>query len=442
MASKQFTAIVVGGGLAGVTAARDLALAGVDTTLVEARNRLGGRTSVQTLAGRQVDTGGAYFHWFQSAIWREVMRYELPVVESGLATAGRYLLGTADGTVPLSAEEFDERLRRGVSAFVGDPTYFELLFRPFSLQANPEVAKLDALSVEDRMQQLDLDPLDEKLLRAVLADFGSEASLGWVLQRMGNGVWTYEAILALFASYRLDHGMAGLVDAMVAEGGFDVQLSSPVTAIDRSASAATVTLADGSSVSADVVVVATPVNVWKTITFSPPLSDEHQAASTEGVTAPRVSQLLMHVRGVSEPVVMFAPADVLPFELVGTHSILDDGQLLHGFAFGGGISLADGHAKIEEALRQVLPEAELVDYVGHDWSTDPYSLGGHGSLRRGQAVRFIDVLDQPQDRLFIASGDISPQLSGMLTGAIESGARAAHRAVKSLTAPSDRAESK
>ncbi len=83
MASNPIDVIVVGGGLAGVTAARDLAQTGVRTLLVEARDRLGGRTAMQTLAGQQVDTGGAYFHWFQAAIWREVMRYELPVVESG-----------------------------------------------------------------------------------------------------------------------------------------------------------------------------------------------------------------------------------------------------------------------------------------------------------------------------------------------------------------------
>uniref|UniRef100_UPI00099214A4 flavin monoamine oxidase family protein n=1 Tax=Mycobacteroides chelonae TaxID=1774 RepID=UPI00099214A4 len=406
MLKKAATAIVVGGGLAGVTAARDLALAGVHTTLFEARDRLGGRTAVQTLAGRPVDTGGAYFHWFQSAIWREVMRYELPVVESGLLTAERYMLGTADGILTVPPEEFEGRLRRGLAAFVGDPSYMELLARPFAFHTNPEIARLDAMSVEDRIQQLDLDPKDEQFLRGMLADFGTHASLAWVLQRMANGVWSYEAILSLFAAYRLEAGMTTLIEAMVREGGFDVRLSAPVTAIDRDNTGARVTLADGSTSTADLVVLATPVSVWKTISFTPALSEAHQTATTEGVVAPNVNQMLMHVRGVPEPVGMFALPDTLAFELVGTHSMIEDGQLLHGFAFYGGISCAAGHAKIEEELRRILPQAELVDYVGHDWSTDPYSLGGHCSLNPGQGVRFLDVLDQPQDRLFVASADI------------------------------------
>ncbi|EKT81739.1 amine oxidase [Rhodococcus opacus M213] len=437
MASDPIDVIVVGGGLAGVTAARDLAQTGLRTLLVEARDRLGGRTAMQTLAGQQVDTGGAYFHWFQAAIWREVTRYELPVVESGLATAGRWLLGASDGIVELTAEEFDAGLRRVLTAFCGDPKFGEALVRPFAVHTDPGFALLDDMSVEDRLQQLRLDPRDDSMLRAVLADFGppADVSLGWVLQRLGNGVWSYEAMMALFASYRLERGMGSLVDAMVADADFEVRLSSPVTAIEYDAAGARVVLHDGSELTARAVVLATPVNVWKTITFTPELSQAHQAATREGVAAPQVSQLLMHVRGVSEAVIMFAPFDAQPFDLVGTHSMLEDGQLLHGFSFAGEVTCAGGHAQVAEALRKILPEAELVDFVGHDWFSDPYALGGHGSMHPGQAQRFLDILDQPLGSLFIASADIAPQFSGMLTGAIESGARAARRATLALASP-------
>src|SRR3954451_3212701 len=123
MASGRLDAIVVGGGLAGLTAARDLAHCGFSTVLVEARDRLGGRTSTQTIAGREVDTGGTYFHWFEAALWREVMRYELPVVLSAVMAAERYLVAGGDGLVPMSAAEFDERLRRGLAAFWADPEF-------------------------------------------------------------------------------------------------------------------------------------------------------------------------------------------------------------------------------------------------------------------------------------------------------------------------------
>lgn len=430
MTADPIEAIVVGGGLAGATAARDLAHAGVRTLLVEARDRLGGRTASQTIAGREVDTGGAYFHWFQSAIWREVMRYELPVVEGAQVTAERYLVGDRDGVTAISAEEFDERQRRALSAFWGDPSYAASLPRPFAVQTDPRAAKLDAVSVEDRLQELDLDPQDERVLRAILGDYGrpDQVSLGWLLQRMANAVWSNEAYNALFAIYRLEGGMASLIDAMVQDGDFAVKLSSPVTAIERDDRGATVTLQDGSELSARVVVVATPVNVWKTIAFKPALGEEHAAATQEGMAVPTVSNMVLHVRGLSEPFAMLASFGDQPFEILATHSQLDDGQLLHAFSISGGVTCADGHDQIQEALRRVLPEAELVDFAGHDWPTDPYSLGGWASLRPGQLTRFIDVLDQPVGPLYFAGADIAPQFSGMLTGAIESGARAAQRA--------------
>jgi monoamine oxidase len=430
VAAERFDAIVVGGGLAGVTAARDLARSGLHTVLVEARDRLGGRTAVQTIAGREVDTGGTYFHWFQSALWREVMRYELPIVESALTAADRYVISDGAGVTSIAAEEFDERLRRGYAAFWGDPGYWQAFVRPFALQTDPGARALDRVSIEDRLGQIELDPLDEQVLRGVLSDFGppDEASLAWVLQRMANGVWSHEAFNALFAVYRLEQGMGSLIDAMVRDGGFEVRLSAPVTAIEQDDAGSTVTLADGTEVSALVAVVATPVDLWKTIAFTPVLGEAHQAAAREGVAMRQVSNLLMHVRGVSGPRAVLLPFGRAPFEVMATHSFLDDGQLIGGYSLTGAVTLAGGHEQVQDALRQVLPEAELVEFVGHDWPIDPYALGGWGSLRRGQTLRFVDVLDRPAGRLFFAGADFAPQFPGLLTGAIESGARAAQRA--------------
>ena len=235
MPTGKARAIVVGGGLAGITAARDLARSGMSTVLVEASDRLGGRTETQTIAGRVVDTGGAYFHWFESAIWSEVMRYELPVVEADLAAVDPYLIGDGDGLTRIPPEELDERLRRGLAAFWGDPSYAELLAQPFAVHREPRVRDLDARSVDDRIRELVLDPADERVLRALVCDFGPPAStsLAWVLQRMANGVWSPEGFNALMAAYRLVGGMQGLIDAIVNDGAFEVRLSSSVTAIEQ-----------------------------------------------------------------------------------------------------------------------------------------------------------------------------------------------------------------
>jgi monoamine oxidase len=428
MSDDPLDVIVVGGGLAGVTAAKDLATRGFRTLLLEARDRLGGRTATQRIAGQDVDTGGTYFHWFQAALWALVQQYELDVVER--PQPDRFWVGVGGDLVAMAPDEVDQRLRRALASFWGDAEFAESLYRPFAVQTHPAAVAVDKQSVEDRITALDLDAVDLAVLRGAFTDFGrglDQVSLAWVLQRASNAAWSYEAFDALFAVYRLAGGMSALIDAMVRDGAFEVHLSSPVVAIRHNDSGAAVSLADGQDLHARAVVVATPVNVWRTITFSPQLPAIHRAATAEGVAAPALTNAVMHVRGIDDRISVFAPFGDEPFDFLFTYDQLEDGQLVTGYSMNGAVNLAAGRADLESALRRMLPRAELVDVVGHDWATDPYALGGSGSLGVGQLCRFVDVVDKPVGRLFFASGDIAPQFSGFLTGAVESGARAAYR---------------
>ena len=78
--------VVVGGGFAGVTAARELRKAGRSVVLVEARDRLGGRTWTSQFAGMPVEMGGTWVHWHQPHVFAELRRYGLSLSESPRAT--------------------------------------------------------------------------------------------------------------------------------------------------------------------------------------------------------------------------------------------------------------------------------------------------------------------------------------------------------------------
>ncbi|MDX6536124.1 MAG: hypothetical protein QOD37_465, partial [Gaiellales bacterium] len=75
-------AIVIGGGFAGVTAARELTIAGLDCTLIEARDRLGGRTWRTNWGGELIELGGGWVHWHQPYAWSELQRAGQGIGES------------------------------------------------------------------------------------------------------------------------------------------------------------------------------------------------------------------------------------------------------------------------------------------------------------------------------------------------------------------------
>src|SRR5579859_2845643 len=85
--------IVVGGGFAGVTAAREATLHGRSTLLLEARERLGGRTWTAPWNGVAIEYGGGWVHWHQPHTWSEITRAGLRVTLSGDAEVASWYTG-------------------------------------------------------------------------------------------------------------------------------------------------------------------------------------------------------------------------------------------------------------------------------------------------------------------------------------------------------------
>ena len=71
--------IVIGGGFAGVTAAREAALRGRSVLLLEARDRLGGRTWTAPWGDLRIELGGGWVHWHQPHTFSEITRGGLQV---------------------------------------------------------------------------------------------------------------------------------------------------------------------------------------------------------------------------------------------------------------------------------------------------------------------------------------------------------------------------
>lgn len=74
---STFDVIVVGAGYAGLTACRDLCTSGFKVLLLEARDRIGGRTYTVDIGGHLYEMGGTWVHWNQPHVYREMSRYRM-----------------------------------------------------------------------------------------------------------------------------------------------------------------------------------------------------------------------------------------------------------------------------------------------------------------------------------------------------------------------------
>jgi monoamine oxidase len=85
---NEFDVAVIGAGMAGIIAARDLSQKGHSVVLLEAHDRIGGRTYTDHAFNGELDLdlGGGHVHWTQPHVWRELQRHGMslkPPVEVG-----------------------------------------------------------------------------------------------------------------------------------------------------------------------------------------------------------------------------------------------------------------------------------------------------------------------------------------------------------------------
>jgi len=240
---------VIGGGFAGVTAAREAALRGRSVLLLEARERLGGRTWSTAWGPAQVEYGGAWVHWHQPHTWSELSRAGLAVTLGDDAeVAGWYVDGRRrEGTI----SERDAIARRGWDAFVeGVQTALPLPHDP--LFAIDELSRFDRLTISERVQQLALSQEErgvlvaelESLAHAPLDDAGAVSVLRW------HALSGYSLALTQFTGGRVTiaRGTGALLASIADAAPFERRLAAEVVAVSQSDGRVEFETADGATV--------------------------------------------------------------------------------------------------------------------------------------------------------------------------------------------------
>jgi monoamine oxidase len=416
-------AIVIGGGFAGITAARDLGRRGRSVVVLEARDRLGGRTWRRPFADTDlnIEFGGQWLaRPWQPNVAREVEHYGLAMAETPMPLSPMSLAAgrRRQGIVPVPVDEVIPLER----------VWFHLIQAARRLDAAAPLASPPA----------DLDiPFVEWLAQFRLPAFTLEYLYAWGagvfgcpierIPTLGMLAWIADydySVISVFLgeSEILRDGTSSAIEAMVRESGAEIRLHAPVRHVAQHGHGVTVTTDAGERFSARAAVVAVPLNTLGDISFDPALNPARQEAAQEGHIGHSVKVWAL-VEGA--PPGFYGVGQGPGLLWLATQQELPEGSLMLGFGPGPGLLEVNSVEAIQRNVDAYMDGARVLKVDAHDWSADPYSKSAWVGYGPGQLTRWGNGIRRPEGRLFFAGSDIATKWAGWIEGAVDTGGRAA-----------------
>lgn len=428
--------IVIGGGFSGLATAYELKSAGYDVTVLEARNRVGGRvvTFTDLVPGKHVEGGGelvgsnhptwvAYADRFKLSFLdvTEEEDFEFPIVIGGKRLTGG------------ESEKLWEEIDATVNAMNADAAKLTDAYQPW-LTSGAEA--LDRRTLASWVAGLQASPGCKAAIDAMMsADNGVRSEwqsyLGNLAMVKGGGgekFWTDSEV------YRCAGGNQSLATRLAQAIGADrIKLRTVVRRIDHVANGVRVTLASGEMLGADDAVLAVPPSVWSRIGVEPALP---------GQLAPQMGANVKYLMALKSE--FWRKAELAP-DLLSDGPInwtwhQTDGQKGPGAAmcaFSGATSAdtvrewpaADRTAsylkelsKVYTGLRASFVKSRFMDWPGDAWTKASYSFPAPG-----QVTSMGPLLRKGVGHVHFAGEHTCYAFVGYMEGALNSGASLAKR---------------
>ena len=436
--------VIVGAGVAGSTAAYELKKKGASVLVLEARERVGGRTWSGVLDGAEVDWGGEWIGDGQPRIYQLIQELGLrtfPTYDTGkkvLDVGGR--TSTYSGTIPWMAPW--KLIQIQLSIWIIDAYAHRVDIA--NAWNHPKASRWDSITLESLrrtfMWSADARGAMDAAIRTIFGAESGELSMLHMLAyvRSAGSMNNLIATEGGFQHDRIAGGAQSVALALADSIGQDrVILGQPVAAIAQDDDGVTLTAASGTSYRAKRVVVAVPVPLGSRIQFTPQLpalrqqlmGRSHMGAAVKIFA--RYETAFWRERGFSGEAACGDGPISVTFDQCS-----EDGKTACLMAFVGGKFARTWH-RMDESERKQIVISHFVKYFGEearnplsyaeqDWCGEEWSGGAPIALfPTGTLSVHGPALREPIGRIHWAGTETARQCMGFIEGAVESGQRVA-----------------
>jgi monoamine oxidase len=410
MAKSEFEVVVVGGGAAGIAAARLLRDAGVDCLLVEARKRLGGRAwTVSEPGGTPIDLGCGWLHSADRNPWREIAEAQGRTIDK---TPPPWMRPAVSFGFPMEEQKaFSASLRR-----------FWMRMGEFS-EDGADVAAASMLEPGDRWNGL-------------IGAVGTFLSGTEPSRFSARDFSRYEDT---GVNFRVVEGYGATVVAHA--GGVPATLGCAVRAIDHSGARLRVATDQGAVIAdAAIVTLSSALLAEEAIRFTPALPEKTEAAA--GLPLGLADKLFLSLDRPEEFEIdtrLFGRTDTTG---TGAYHFRPFGRPQIEAYYGGALAAeleAGGEAAFLDFARAELTShfgsnfARRVKPIGtHQWKADAFARGSYSYALPGKADCRAALAAPVDGRIFFAGEACSREDYSTAHGAYLSGISAAEEAIAAL----------
>ncbi|HEX4695398.1 flavin monoamine oxidase family protein [Sphingomonas sp.] len=448
--------VIIGGGIAGLSALWHLTRAGVDARLYEARTRLGGRMYTAKAKGQPpIEIGGQLVNTDHADMHDLCREFGIQLIDR---KGGQHRTMILDGGREIPEGQLVAALRGIAGQIDSDSVRLDQNYARVA-------AELDRMSFAgylDKYAKLMPDRWVRGLMEATArTEYGVEPPQASAIELVFNlpaiDGRRIDVLSRSDERYLMAGGSSSLVEAMAARLASRITTYRRATRIDPLVSGARVTFSNGEKVDASAVIVAVPISIISRIGFGVPLPPLWRQFNGEvGLGRNGKVQAVTNARPWEKPIgrggeiwqVDHAAGSSLGWD-GGVRPSAGAGSVWTWFTGGSEVTAADRadpralalhFAKLAESGVKGMTAATGMTVRRTNWHLDPFSMGAYVNFRPGQLTKFAGLIWTETDGVAsspLAAGPVhfaGEHLSDAYPGYMNGGAQTGRLAAQSVIA--------